>query len=149
MACLAHYAGRYRRWTYPPVAASIHGLPLLTGQLCGVVAVPPANPCHALKWVKLDTCWRWLSIWRWVMPSGWLDIQRYALRRVRVEVPAVMLDALEIVQRPKNFFADPHISRPPDFHSKNLSKIFRLIREYIRYWNDATFACQGLSSGLV
>jgi len=53
--------------------------------------------------------------------------------RVRVEVPAMMLDALEIDQQPKNFFADPHISRPPDFQSKNLSKIFQLIREYIWY----------------
>ena len=61
VACLVHYAGCYRRWTNPAVTASISGIPLLTGQLCGVVVVPPANPCRALKWVKLDTCQRRLS----------------------------------------------------------------------------------------
>ena len=59
------------------------------------------------------------------MPSG---------TGVHVDVSAVMLDALEIVQRPKKFFLTPHISQPPDFQSKNLSKIFQLISTYTRVY---------------
>jgi len=86
-------------------------------------------PHHALKWVKLDTYRRRLTLSDAGRLAGYTAICPQACAcwgagcdvRCTRDCPAA------------NFFSDPHISRPPDFQSKNLSKIFRLMREYIRY----------------
>ena len=50
---------------------------------------PPTDPCHAVKWVKLDTCVDW--------PSGVTPAVYIVMPLRHVEMPAEMLNALQIV----------------------------------------------------
>ena len=67
------------------------------------------------------------------MPAGWLSIQRLCPEACACLGASHDARCTRDWPATKFFFADPHISRPPDFQSKNLFRIFRFIREYIWY----------------